>query len=155
MNPIAAAGGWGLIKGLVAGKNSLRDRIGLGDFFAGPVIEEMMFRAPQIHPALSSAAFAAVHLTPAMVMHDPGFSAFRFAEVFAGGLMYDRAYKRYGFLGAVGAHFLHNAACTIGALVSPRAGSGPRSAHTTPFPLRRVVCRARAKTTRPRGRIRR
>lgn len=152
MNPIAAAGGWGLIKGLVAGRRSLRDHVSLGEFVTGPVIEEMMFRAPQIHPALSSAAFAAVHLTPGMVRDDPSFSLFRFAEVFAGGLLYDRAYKSYGLTGAVGAHFLHNVACTLGALISPRAGSEGSRAHSTgtraPKPIRRVVCRPRAKTTR-------
>jgi membrane protease YdiL (CAAX protease family) len=118
MNPVALAGAWGFLKGLVAGRPG--DTMALGDFLAAPVIEEMMFRAPQLPVGLSSAAFAAAHLTVPMIKHDPAFSAYRFAEVFAGGVLYDMAYKRWGLAGAAGTHMLHNLMCTLGGIMSPR-----------------------------------
>jgi membrane protease YdiL (CAAX protease family) len=169
MNPIAAAGGWGLIKGLVAGKSSLQNRKHFASYVTGPITEEAMFRLPQLHPALSSAAFAAVHLSPAMVKGNPVFSLYRFAEVFAGGWLYDKAFKQYGFLGAVGAHVGHNLMCTLGGLLSPRSGysacpahftggSGPRSPRSPRSPRKphhRVVCHSGSRNTRLLGRIRR
>lgn len=120
MNPVALAGIFGFLKGMAAGGPAVRRHNHLGAYLMGPILEETAFRAPQMHPALSSAAFAAVHLSPGMLRKDPEFSAYRFAEVFAGGLIYDAAFKRYGLMGAVGTHCLHNIACTLGALCSPR-----------------------------------
>lgn len=120
MNPIALAGLLGLAKGFVAGQGSVRRHNHLGSFLVAPLLEEATFRVPQVHPALSSAAFAAAHMTPGLMKGDPGFSAYRFAEVFAGGLIYDLAFKRFGLLGAVGAHALHNVACSLGGALSPR-----------------------------------
>lgn len=120
MNPIALAGLIGLAKGLVSGPGSVRRHNHLGSFLMAPLLEEATFRGPQMHPALSSAAFAAAHMTPQLMKADPSFSAYRFAEVFAGGLIYDAAFKRFGFLGAVGAHALHNVACSLGGALSPR-----------------------------------
>lgn len=117
LNPAALAGMWGFAKGLVAGRPM--DQIPFGSFISGPVVEEMMFRAPQLHPALSSAAFAAAHLTTDMIKADPGFSAYRFAEVFAGGLMYDQAFKKWGLFGAIGTHALHNVMTVLGGMLSP------------------------------------
>lgn len=150
VNPIAMSGAWGLIKGLVAGRSTARQHNHFSAYVSGPFMEEAMFRLPQLSAPISSAAFAAVHLTPDMIREDPLFSAFRFGEVFAGGMMYDSAFKRYGFLGAVGAHMLHNVACTLGAILSPRPGprayascphSIPRRRH--PVPRRRQLSKLR------------
>lgn len=144
MNPIAMSGAWGMIKGLIAGRSTARQHNHFSAYVSGPFIEEAMFRLPQLSAPISSAAFAAVHLTPDMVKQDPLFSAFRFGEVFCGGLLYDQAFKRYGFLGAVGAHMLHNISCTLGALMSPRAG--PRSYGSAPhrIPIHRYTIRRRS-----------
>lgn len=148
MNPIAMAGGWGLIKGLVAGRSTARTHNHFSAYVSGPFMEEAMFRLPQLAAPISSAAFAAVHLTPDMVREDPLFSAFRFAEVFAGGMLYDQAFKRYGFLGAVGAHILHNVSCTLGALMSPRPGPRPYASCPHRVPIRRFMIRRRPRLKR-------
>lgn len=120
MNPIALAGLMGLAKGLLRGPSAVRRHNHLGAYLINPLLEEASFRGPQLHPALSSAAFAVAHMTPGLLKDDPGFGAYRLAEVFAGGLIYDMAFKRFGFLGAVGAHALHNVACSLGGALSPR-----------------------------------
>ena len=53
----------------------------------------------------ASAAFAAVH----------DGNAFRFADAFAGGWLYSKAYDEGGLVGAVAAHGFHNAGVHLGA----------------------------------------
>ena len=114
MNPIALAGLFGLAKGLLMQAQTKSKAHQLAAVTVGPVLEELVFRAPQRDPVLSSAMFAAAHLTPELLTKAPRFSAYRFAEVFAGGLTYDQAFKKHGLVGAIGAHCLHNALCFLG-----------------------------------------
>lgn len=92
-----------------------------------------MFRAA---PALAGApaqfavaAFAADHLFHELPQHTPASAAWRLAETVAGGLLYQRAYDRFGFFGAVAAHCLHNVAVSAGRAARapvPRARRGRR-----------------------------
>lgn len=128
MNPIFGAALYGLGKGIVVRSNDHRQDF-VKAVVAGPVVEEAIFRYGlgqlNVGGVVGAFAFAADHL------HHPnstaGETALRFADTFAGGLLYGKAYARFGFLGAVAAHVAHNLA--VYAVQSSRA-STPRPSPT-------------------------
>jgi hypothetical protein len=62
---------------------------------------------------VSAGIFAADHVFSEK--HTLGSGAFRFADVFLGGMLYQRAFREHGLFGAVAAHTLHNLAVAAGA----------------------------------------
>lgn len=122
MNPLAASIAFGLLKGALKARPT--PPAPRGAYTTGPLTEELVYRAFPLGitggrlPFGSTAVhFAADHLrtekTPAPVV--------RFADVLAGGLLYEYAYRRYGFFGAWACHAAHNLACTLGSkLRGPR-----------------------------------
>lgn len=72
--------------------------------FAGPVIEEVIFRGA-MSPGAGLAGFVAAHRPKSVA---------RAADVAVGGLLYTSAYKRFGLLGSIGAHLCHNLCVGLG-----------------------------------------
>ena len=123
MNPIVLAGLFGLAKGVVAGRTGGKnDRYSLGEYVQGAALEEFLYRAAPIglssgrlNDVVSSTWFALDHVIPEAAKGQLGVhSVARFADTFAGGMMYSHAFRRYGFAGSFAAHLLHNLACDWG-----------------------------------------
>lgn len=114
MNPILGAALYGLGKGVV-----IKSKDHQQDFaravVTGPIVEEAIFRAGlgalKMGGAVGAFAFAVDHLDHPLAT--PGETAVRFADTFAGGLIYSEAYAQFGFLGAVAAHIAHNFAVYV------------------------------------------
>jgi hypothetical protein len=120
MNPLLASAAFGFAKGLLRDAPS-RPASGWANFGA-PVVEELQFRAAPalagVPGTLSAFAFATEHVRQEQSRGiDAGWG--RFADVLAGGLLYEMAYKRWGFFGAVASHVAHNVACGLGAAARP------------------------------------
>jgi membrane protease YdiL (CAAX protease family) len=120
MNPIAVSLAFGLCKGLVLARYHGRGRR-FEAMVAGPLLEEATYRGPlalmpgRFPPGMSALSFALAHVEANAPI---GFSAWRLAETFLGGLLYESALRRFGFLGAVIAHAAHNIGCDVGATLS-------------------------------------
>lgn len=127
MNPIVLAGLHGLIAGALVGPE--RDRRGRrvkarGRAYAelgAPVVEETIYRAlpllgfgSALPRGATAAWFAADHVASEWSEHDAGSAAVRFGDVFLGGLLYESAFRRFGWLGAIGAHMAHNVMVRMG-----------------------------------------
>lgn len=141
MNPILSAAALGLMKRfLIPGPLPKGHPGALHTCLLGPLAEELQFRAVPVKaglPApLSSAAFAMAHFVGQKNIPTGGWAAFRFADVFTGGMIYSQAYKSMGYLGAVVAHSVHNLMCDVGrgGLLPPLAG-----AHNLRTPNRYVM----------------
>lgn len=102
---LIAAGALGFVKGLYGDKKRPTKR---RSSFAGALIEETLFRGV-LPPAVGLAGFVASH-QPRTVG--------RIADLAVGSLLYGSAMKRFGLLGAVGAHVAHNVALGVGKWVS-------------------------------------
>jgi membrane protease YdiL (CAAX protease family) len=137
MGEILASAAFGFLKGFLM-RVPERSSTGVSHLHAvitGPLSEELLYRAMlpaingrPVHRALSAGIFATDHVLsefrrfgPAMT---PGRAVTRFADVFAGGMLYENAYRRSGILGAFLAHAAHNLAVGYGGKVS-RAGRAP------------------------------
>jgi len=139
VNPILFAGLYGLFKGLASGPAPALGGAGRRyTHLQAPVFEETLFRklphalfGDYLPPGYTAAGFALAHLG------EPGMSgldmALRFADVFAGGLIYETAYKRHGWFGAICAHAAHNIA--LGLSSSPHT---LRSPEPRPKPRRKL-----------------
>ena len=123
MNPILAAAAFGFLKGLLAKGAPTAERFSSATLhFAGPLMEEIVYRGlpnavgGRVFPGLSAAVFARDHIVSEGKRY--GLSGapalLRFADVFAGGLLYEKAFREYGLLGSTLAHCLHNLGCTLG-----------------------------------------
>lgn len=128
MNPILASALFGLTKGMLReGPPSLP----FGKVVVtGPVMEEVLYRAvPKlagVPSTVSALGFAVDHVKSEGRSNDLA----RFADVFAGGLLYESAYKQFGLLGAIAAHASHNLALYLvkgarSTRTSPLGGFGP------------------------------
>ena len=123
MNPLLAAAAFGVFKGVLYGAPTEPHRR-FGASIIAPIIEEAVYRAAPLlafgagYPrGLTAFTFATDHC---MLEHkQQGLNgaalATRFADVAAGGLLYEAAYRQFGFFGAVLAHALHNVGCDVGA----------------------------------------
>lgn len=127
MNPIFTSAAFGFLKGyLMGGRRDPRIHP-LHANLAGPLTEEALFRAIPHHlsggkhsPASTATHFALMHMPQEISSGASGGRvAMRFADVFAGGMLYEAAYRRFGFLGAVLAHAAHNAMCSVGSASRP------------------------------------
>lgn len=105
MYELLASAAFGFVKGLYD-KRGKRDRREQGHSlgFAGPVLEEVVFRGLLNGP---------VGLAGFIGAHKPR-SAARAADVALGGLLYGSAYRRFGLLGSIAAHVAHNVAISLG-----------------------------------------
>lgn len=142
-NPFLLAALQGLAKGLFANRSTVIDADGGYSVFGAPVIEETMYRwAPEqfaeaagktMPQGLSAAIFAIDHAVEAADDGDTTSQVLmRLTDVFLGGLVYEKAFKAYGLLGAIGAHALHNLSTRIavkaaGAQTAPAHTRGTRS----------------------------
>jgi len=127
LNPITIAAGFGFLKGALLARGH---RMAPGkEFYAGivaPMVEEAMFRAIPFKMAEITGAkppngatafsFAAEHIR--QEGWSGGHSVWRFGEVFFGGILYEQAYKKWGWFGSVGAHSLHNIMVSVGSFLS-------------------------------------
>jgi len=128
MNPIVLAAFHGLAAGLLAGPETdskgrrlkRRPKRAYANFGA-PVVEETIYRALPMAAlgaglpfGATAAWFAADHVVAERAEHTAGSAAIRFGDVLLGGLLYESAFRRFGFLGAVGAHALHNIMAGVG-----------------------------------------
>lgn len=119
MNPIFLSGLFGLAKGLVSHGRGLPSADRSHAQFRAPVVEEAVFRklpfvlfGRALPAGYTAAGFALAHVSDEQLN---GASALtRFADVFAGGLLYENAFKQYGLLGAIAAHAAHNIAVGLG-----------------------------------------
>ena len=105
MNPILAAGLHGLIAGSIARAPRRRPRFNGYSAFGAPVIEEVLYRgllSRSLPEGMGAVMFAADH-----VLANRGHNFF---DVLLGGILYEKARKQYGLLGAIGAHCAHNLA---------------------------------------------
>jgi membrane protease YdiL (CAAX protease family) len=126
MNPVLASLAYGLVKGVMQRRADPRP-FSLGAVILGPLREEAMYRAGSHYAGLpggfSAFAFAADHVF-SDASHDGLQTKHvvpRFADVFMGGLLYEQAYRRWGFFGAFAAHALHN----LGVHFGSQAGRKP------------------------------
>ncbi len=116
MNPIMLAGLYGLAKGFALQPTKLPHKLRVHAILAAPIIEETMYRwvpaalgGGAFLNGLSAAKFALDHV------NGEGTGLGRFADVFIGGIIYERAFIKYGLLGAITAHMAHNIAVGLGA----------------------------------------
>lgn len=127
MNPIVLAGLHGLVAGFAVGpeidargrrvKPKGRAYAELG----APIVEETLYRAlplmgfgSALPKGATALAFAADHVRGEWAEHSAGSAALRFGDVFLGGLLYESAFRRFGWLGAIGAHMAHNIFVGVG-----------------------------------------
>lgn len=123
MNPVVLSALFGLVKGVADPGQPKSDTDAFQANVMAPVFEEAMYRAlPSLSfgdrhtRGLSALVFATDHV--AQEHRRDGLrgrhAVLRFADVFAGGLMYEAAYRRWGFFGAVLAHAAHNVMYGLG-----------------------------------------
>jgi membrane protease YdiL (CAAX protease family) len=131
INPVLLSAAFGFLKGAMSEGELAYPVSKSYAFFGAPAIEEAAYRALPFETARAAGlalpggstavAFALDH-----VLNErngtPGETALRFADVFAGGLLYEIAYKQFGFLGAVLSHVAHNVMISVGK--SARGGYG-------------------------------
>lgn len=98
MYELLASAAFGFVKGLYSRPS--RAHVS----FAGPIIEEVLFRG-LMSPGAGLAGFVASHKPK---------TAIRAADVAFGGLLYGSAYRRFGLLGACAAHIAHNVSISLG-----------------------------------------
>ncbi len=127
--PFLASVAFGFIKGLTSSSEEREEPFSLEQDFMGPVKEELIYRGtplwlkPNLPFGSTAAIFAADHLVSdhrmAVLEGTPTPSASqivaRLGDTFAGGLMYEMAFRRHGILGAIAAHVGHNWAVGLGA----------------------------------------
>lgn len=118
MNPLLLSAAFGLAKGLAEEPGKRSSRLDATTHLVAPVIEEVAFRVvPSFAGApasLAAAAFTADHVLRELPNHTPASLAWRFADTATGAYLYQAAFKRFGFLGAVAAHVAHNIAVSAG-----------------------------------------
>lgn len=125
MIEILASAAFGYAKGYAVGPRAAPVN-GFSVHVAAPVAEEVMYRAgmKQLGGFASSAVFALDHVVgKGSAGMTPGQRAVRFADAFAGGILYHRAFAKYGLFGAIAAHMAHNVCASLGR----SAGSNSRS----------------------------
>lgn len=135
MKEILAAAAFGFAKGLVAGKANPCAELGGGPHWTahslmGPLYEEAMYRALPLYlgganlpTGYTAIPFALEHVIQESKrgLHQSTASAFgRFADVFLGGVLYEKAFRKWGILGAFAAHAAHNLMTTAGLRASRR-----------------------------------
>ena len=109
---LAAGAALGFVRGLGVSPTSvpLANRV-----ISGPGTEELIragLHELGVPVTITAAAFAADHVL-AERRAGARSGVGRFADVFAGSLLYARAFQRYGFLGAVVTHAVHNIAVAV------------------------------------------
>lgn len=124
MNPLVLSVAFGFLKGCLSdGGAPPYVRSKAYTHLGAPLLEEAAYRAVPFETARAAGlampggttafAFALDH-----VLSEPkqgsGDTALRFADVFAGGMLYEMAYRRFGFFGAVLSHILHNVSIDLG-----------------------------------------
>lgn len=128
MNPVVASALFGFVKGFMS-KGKPPDG-SVATHFAGPIYEEMAYRAlpiaifgDKLPNGWTALAFAIDHLSGEVQKHHYTTEATvaRFADVFLGGVLYERAYRRWGLFGAVASHVLHNIAVNAGSKARGKA----------------------------------
>mgnify|MGYP001584275833 CR=1 FL=1 len=124
MNPILISAFFGFLKGFLHNgelHSDARSRWTVN--FAGPVVEETVYRALPLYAfgdrlphGWTALAFAIDHVSGEVERHHytPARTVGRFADVLFGGIMYERAFRQWGILGAIAAHCLHNMAVGVG-----------------------------------------
>lgn len=136
MREILAAAAFGFAKGLFAGRANPDAQLGGPHWTAhslmGPLYEETLYRALPLYlggayaklpVGWTAVPFALEHVVQEnnRGLHQTTASAFaRFTDVFLGGLLYEKAFRRWGILGAFAAHAAHNAMTTAGLHASRR-----------------------------------
>lgn len=112
---------FGFLKGYANGHPGRYGNLGFGEYAAGAVREEVLFRALPVAVAGHALGHYAGPITAASfaLAHQPATLG-RFADVFAGGMLYHSAYKQYGLFGATVAHLAHNLAIGWGAQAAQR-----------------------------------
>jgi membrane protease YdiL (CAAX protease family) len=145
----------GAVKGFLAGPKATLQADAETSILGAPVWEEALYRwAPnaaadavdaKIPTGWTAAAFALDHVAAEAKDSTSSQLAFRFADVFVGGLIYENAFKAHGLLGAIGAHALHNlttvfTAKAVGARTAPAHFAGRRKRPAKS--VRRVVKRS-------------
>lgn len=120
MKPILLSALSGFLKGIVFdAPEDYRPR-GLGDVLEAATKEELVYRGAlgflgaRLPAGTSAVIFAADHVLNNGENHSFGSGVVRFADVFLGGLLYERAFAEYGLLGAVAGHALHNLGVAAG-----------------------------------------
>lgn len=124
MREVLAAAALGLAKGLVAGVTQPRaEHLTVSQWahhsLLGPLYEETVFRALPLYMhgtkrlpvGWTAVPFAMEHVLQesSRGRHQTVASAFgRFADVFLGGVLYEKSFRRWGILGAFLAHAAHN-----------------------------------------------
>ena len=127
---VAAAALFGFVKGVALrgpfrGPNLEADVI-------GPLQEELLFRAaplwafPELPYGTTALVFAVEHVFNDRHAMDAPFPSAthllaRLGDVLLGGLLYESAMRKSGFLAAAAAHSLHNMAVGVGAKVKGEA----------------------------------
>jgi hypothetical protein len=119
MLPVLAAAAYGFVKGLSQqGREAFHPQ---QDLF-GPIKEEFVYRGMPLW-AFSGLPYGSTAVTFAAdhVMGDlrsgaisPHAAAARFGDVLLGGVLYESAFRQFGFLGAAAAHIVHNMAVSWG-----------------------------------------
>lgn len=129
LSPIAISAAFGFLKGLFAKSDP---RVGVSSMhanIAGPLYEEVFYRAVPLYVGGDRIprGFTALHFATDHVvsegrhgLHGPMLAA-RFADVFAGGLLYEKSFRAYGLLGSFVAHAAHNISVGLGYQAAQRA----------------------------------
>jgi len=119
VNPILASAAFGYFKALAA------KRLGMPaskpnftrEILSAPLEEEFRYRvlpflsAGDVPIGSTAVPFALAHRVKGLPR---SFNSFRVLDATTGGLLYEAAYRQYGFFGAFLAHALHNLGVTLG-----------------------------------------
>lgn len=134
MNPIVLAAAFGFLKGYFVARRSPEQPADgsrwLTHVVMGPLWEEAVYRAIPLYTTgtmlprgWTAVPFALEHVLQEseVGMHQTtGSTLTRFADTFFGGVLYELAFRRFGLLGAVVAHSLHNVSTFAGAKTARR-----------------------------------
>jgi len=149
VNPLFLSALFGAAKGAAAPGHQLSGSDAFQAYVMAPLSEEAVYRAAPAFMGfprgLSALTFAVDHLVSDS-RRQPFVSGYhaatRFADVFAGGLLYEAAYRRWGFLGAALTHAMHNIMVGVGSRASGALGLRPAVAQA-PHRLHRLRVKRR------------
>ena len=123
MTPLIASIIFGFIKGLTVEGGSEEEDFSWNTDLWGPAKEEFMYRAvplklvPKLPYGTTAIFFAADHLMDdykAGYQLDAKQVLARLGDTFFGGLTYETAFRRHGYLAALACHASHNVAVGLG-----------------------------------------
>ena len=133
LNPFILSAMFGFLKGTTKPGGPAWGPEGVQANVMAPLLEEAAYRAAPHYlfggfpMGVTATVFAADHVWAENGRYglDGTHALMRFADVLLGGLLYESAFRRWGYLGAVASHAVHNVMCGVGSSAAGRLGARP------------------------------